>query len=352
MVLIAEKKYACEACIKGHRASVCQHSDRPLYEIKRKGRPVSQCDHCRELRKSKQVHVKCMCALSRDEGYASSSACDCDRTGVCHCCTTRTPYSGRKPKTREPKACDSSSNSERGNSAEAQPMGSASLEDAAHQHSHRPLLPRPPEPHPQALSHEIPPIWHTYGSHHELNPQPEFHEPNCCAHAGPHEQMQPIGGHAPQYAPAAPPAPNISAHPASYPYDELTASTAELDGWLSAFDSSQSAAPAPAQPWSGDNISLCGCGEECGCSGCPEHGGGIAPNSSASSMSCAGPNDCPSCLECILASAPLPPEQRFSSGDNPGLGGQEAGSFDLHSFGVQTQLGLHPASSLVMPGAM
>ncbi|KZT72015.1 copper-fist-domain-containing protein [Daedalea quercina L-15889] len=82
MVLIAEKKYACEACIKGHRASVCQHTDRPLFEIKRKGRPVSQCQHCRELRKTKQVHVKCMCALrNNDSDYASSSTCECDRTG-------------------------------------------------------------------------------------------------------------------------------------------------------------------------------------------------------------------------------------------------------------------------------
>ena len=50
-----------ETCIKGHRSSACRHTDRPLYEIKKKGRPVTQCDHCRELRKTKQVHVKCIC---------------------------------------------------------------------------------------------------------------------------------------------------------------------------------------------------------------------------------------------------------------------------------------------------
>ncbi|KAF5381941.1 hypothetical protein D9757_007575 [Collybiopsis confluens] len=61
MVLINEKKYACETCIKGHRSSGCKHTDRPLYEIKKKGRPVTQCEHCRELRKTKQVHVKCIC---------------------------------------------------------------------------------------------------------------------------------------------------------------------------------------------------------------------------------------------------------------------------------------------------
>ncbi|KLO15512.1 copper-fist-domain-containing protein, partial [Schizopora paradoxa] len=60
-VLLNDKKYACETCIKGHRSSTCNHSDRPLFEIKKKGRPVTQCEHCRELRKSKQVHVKCLC---------------------------------------------------------------------------------------------------------------------------------------------------------------------------------------------------------------------------------------------------------------------------------------------------
>ncbi len=50
-----------ETCIKGHRSSSCKHTDRPLFEIKKKGRPITQCEHCRELRKTKQVHVKCIC---------------------------------------------------------------------------------------------------------------------------------------------------------------------------------------------------------------------------------------------------------------------------------------------------
>ncbi|PFH53462.1 hypothetical protein AMATHDRAFT_137420, partial [Amanita thiersii Skay4041] len=55
-----------ETCIKGHRSSTCKHTDRPLYEIKKKGRPVTQCEHCRELRKTKQVHVKCICEVKED----------------------------------------------------------------------------------------------------------------------------------------------------------------------------------------------------------------------------------------------------------------------------------------------
>ncbi|KAJ6523519.1 transcription factor [Mycena vulgaris] len=61
MDLISSAKYACETCIKGHRSSSCKHTDRPLFEIKKKGRPVTQCEHCRKLRKTKQVHVKCIC---------------------------------------------------------------------------------------------------------------------------------------------------------------------------------------------------------------------------------------------------------------------------------------------------
>ena len=36
-------------------------TDRPLTHINKKGRPVSQCTHCRGLRKSRAAHVKCDC---------------------------------------------------------------------------------------------------------------------------------------------------------------------------------------------------------------------------------------------------------------------------------------------------
>ncbi|KAJ7354019.1 hypothetical protein DFH08DRAFT_673676, partial [Mycena albidolilacea] len=53
--------FSSESCIKGHRSSSCHHSDRPLFEVPRKGRPVSQCAKCRELRKSRRMHSKCEC---------------------------------------------------------------------------------------------------------------------------------------------------------------------------------------------------------------------------------------------------------------------------------------------------
>ncbi|KAH7021049.1 uncharacterized protein B0I36DRAFT_367498 [Microdochium trichocladiopsis] len=60
-MLIDGEKWACEACVRGHRVSNCQHADRPLQHINKKGRPVSQCQHCRSMRKSRSSHVKCDC---------------------------------------------------------------------------------------------------------------------------------------------------------------------------------------------------------------------------------------------------------------------------------------------------
>ncbi|CAO3612466.1 unnamed protein product [Cunninghamella echinulata] len=60
-------KYACATCIKGHRSSNCNHVERPLFEIRKKGRPVTQCTFCRDLRKTKQVHVKCACTHKSKE---------------------------------------------------------------------------------------------------------------------------------------------------------------------------------------------------------------------------------------------------------------------------------------------
>jgi len=66
MVYVNSKKFACESCIKGHRSSSCHHTDRPLFEIKKKGRPVSQCQKCRDLRQRKRIHSKCTCNHDED----------------------------------------------------------------------------------------------------------------------------------------------------------------------------------------------------------------------------------------------------------------------------------------------
>jgi hypothetical protein len=61
------------ACINGHRSSSCQHTERPLFEIKKKGRPVTQCERCRELRKSRSYHSKCLCDKPDTAGESEPS---------------------------------------------------------------------------------------------------------------------------------------------------------------------------------------------------------------------------------------------------------------------------------------
>ena len=50
-----------ESCINSRRTSSYNHTDRSLIEIKHKRRPVSQCEKCCELGKTRQVHSKCLC---------------------------------------------------------------------------------------------------------------------------------------------------------------------------------------------------------------------------------------------------------------------------------------------------
>ncbi|KAG2200949.1 copper fist DNA binding domain-containing protein [Mucor mucedo] len=61
MIVIDNIKYACQKCIKGHRSSRCDHTERNLMMVRRKGRPISQCDACREQRIKRQIHQKCVC---------------------------------------------------------------------------------------------------------------------------------------------------------------------------------------------------------------------------------------------------------------------------------------------------
>ncbi|KAJ9133056.1 Copper resistance protein CRF1 [Pleurostoma richardsiae] len=91
-MLIDGEKWACEACVRGHRVSNCQHADRPLQHINKKGRPVSQCQHCRAMRKSRSAHARCDCGEKTHkcihlkttvEGHKDS--CCCNHGGRCTC---------------------------------------------------------------------------------------------------------------------------------------------------------------------------------------------------------------------------------------------------------------------------
>lgn len=131
-------KLACATCIQGHRASTCKHQDGskgPLLVVKRRGRPLSQCQACREKRFKTGRHTRCICdAKPRSERSTTTAAanasnasnastttttaptadvpdssarsassplsfanllnpCRCKRTGICTCCDTNAFYS-------------------------------------------------------------------------------------------------------------------------------------------------------------------------------------------------------------------------------------------------------------------
>ncbi|KAF9351770.1 hypothetical protein BGX26_010264 [Mortierella sp. AD094] len=77
MVFVNGQKFACE---------------RPLHEIKKKGRPSTQCLHCKELRKAKQVSVRCICGKDED-----SYSCGCMDGAICTCCRDRAGHVVAKP---------------------------------------------------------------------------------------------------------------------------------------------------------------------------------------------------------------------------------------------------------------
>ncbi|PWN32288.1 uncharacterized protein FA14DRAFT_162456 [Meira miltonrushii] len=130
MVLINGRKFACEACIRGHRASNCSHTGRKLQLVRKKGRPSSQCDVCRSKRANGSFHGRCDCGEDEDitspqqnrkqrgkseqsietftpflvqdeaslgdlqeEGKSKHSLqslmnpCQCKTTGICSCCS-------------------------------------------------------------------------------------------------------------------------------------------------------------------------------------------------------------------------------------------------------------------------
>ncbi|KAI8875451.1 copper-fist-domain-containing protein [Backusella circina FSU 941] len=67
MIVIDNKKFACHSCIKGHRSSRCGHLERTLIAVRKKGRPLTQCDQCREQRKNKKIHQKCICPKRKEK---------------------------------------------------------------------------------------------------------------------------------------------------------------------------------------------------------------------------------------------------------------------------------------------
>jgi hypothetical protein len=85
---------SCELCkpLLGTLSLTLGFPDRPLQHINKKGRPVSQCSHCRNMRRSKSAHVKCDCGEKTSkcvhlqatvDGHRDS--CCCNHGGRCTC---------------------------------------------------------------------------------------------------------------------------------------------------------------------------------------------------------------------------------------------------------------------------
>ncbi|KAF9269514.1 hypothetical protein L218DRAFT_272584 [Marasmius fiardii PR-910] len=351
MVLISSKKYACETCIKGHRSSSCKHTDRPLFEIKKKGRPVTQCEHCRELRKTKQVHVKCICmkvdgtsasakglnkalesaafpnglpeALEASvalqllsEGHSSDSdhapGCSCSQTGECNCCIPRKSAPRRRKK-------ESSGTKAQKNSGAITPPNNTASSHPSHTAltriaELRPVLPKPTstrrhdyldgpvhEPssgqhHSHAARHYESSLYSPYGRAYDYtHSQRDFIDevPSVPLRDAPHLGM---GYNS---------LPSTTSSPS--PVGGLSESSGRVDssnnnaldsGDISAWYSTHTPAGA------GDVIaSLCKCVGKCGCPGCAAH---LPHNPSNSDHSCFFDNDgtCASCLNCFALTTP------------------------------------------------
>ncbi|CAL9728218.1 transcriptional activator protein Cup2p [Monosporozyma unispora] len=85
MIVIDGVKYACERCIRGHRASKCVHSERPLVPVKKQGRPSTTCHHCKTLREEKNINPSGSCNCGKIEKEGKLFSIDDDILDRCFC---------------------------------------------------------------------------------------------------------------------------------------------------------------------------------------------------------------------------------------------------------------------------
>ncbi|KAI8373769.1 copper fist DNA binding domain-containing protein [Blakeslea trispora] len=76
-------RYACASCIRGHRVKNCVHQDRELIALSKRGRRLTQCNHCRDLRKTNNSHIKCTCATSNSPNPINGCLCELVLTCTC-----------------------------------------------------------------------------------------------------------------------------------------------------------------------------------------------------------------------------------------------------------------------------
>ncbi|KAF9463211.1 copper fist DNA binding domain-containing protein [Collybia nuda] len=341
MVLISGNKYACETCIKGHRSSTCRHTDRPLFEIKKKGRPVTQCEHCRELRKTKQVHVKCICeskathvgihpvthkrghtnipdsatfpnglpealetlvatqvsseGLSSDSDYGGAkNSCQCKTEGACYCCTPRKSA----PRNRK--------------------KGTAQTERTAHNSCDMPSSTQLSEYHTSRTpSHILARLAELRPVAPRLTSGP-LHDPSCGQtirhHSHENLSFSPYGraydfSHEHMYDQDAS---QVIIPPDAFAMDPASSIPLDEQIFRTQLRALEIAATSPWTPTSFP--SACGCGESCSCPGCGQHNGNSPIASSSAFSSCANPGICNACLDCTILSLPasLPPDTSLS----------------------------------------
>ncbi|CCD27444.1 Cup2p NDAI_0K02530 [Naumovozyma dairenensis CBS 421] len=109
MILLDGDKYACDLCIRGHRASTCNHTDRRLTKLRPKGRPSTNCSHCKEIRRISNVNPSgsCSCGKSKKSKPGdknkiekdSAIDCGCMSGNPCKCHTNRKDRSTNKRST-------------------------------------------------------------------------------------------------------------------------------------------------------------------------------------------------------------------------------------------------------------
>ncbi|KAI0089586.1 hypothetical protein BDY19DRAFT_111371 [Irpex rosettiformis] len=350
-VRVGDKKYACETCIKGHRSSTCKHTDRPLFEIKKKGRPVTQCEHCRELRKTKQVHVKCMCGAkeqqqlgqNEDPTSAPSSStatigifskkggkkmpvsatfpsglpetlgasvavsdgsdsepgsevpCMCDSIGVCTCATPRTQSirgKSSKPKSRKNSRVEHDFDKE----LEPQMNQPAALVASAHGAGKRPVLPRPsPTTGPSSDRASPPRSSRSPGASQPSRAHPSSFSPYERAYeyargAEVGSELSPslYASIPPQNLP--PPALPIPSSDAQYPVGQ---DSEDLQTFMTAWLASMQ---PQGSEGSMDPPITCNCGPNCACPGCIIHQN--VPNPPANTPTCVNPQTCSACMDC------------------------------------------------------
>jgi len=269
---------------------------------------VTQCSHCRELRKTKQVHIKCNCGDARTAKGESNSAprktheptfpggvpehlipiatvssehgsdsehaanpqagsCPCNPGGRCTCATAR---KSKRTTVQEP------------------PVDPSTALKHSAGHEYRRVLPKPRQNSSPVLPGRPGPVHNPSTGSGKQSQRPHIHTESLYS---PYERAYDV---------------NHSHH--TPPSDH---SESDVSPSLEVGPSPNHISRAPGNQgdfgWDAYPVipvrSLCTCGDSCSCLGCFEHRGPSAFQAyqgTSNSPPCANPRYCPSCVECAV----------------------------------------------------